>query len=1249
MRLPRHVFPTKKTLGVTGTINIMIYQNQGNAQLSQRLTASSQKNPCPVCNGTNSACKSREDFVLCMTEADSVIFEIVNGWKGIGSSNGWGQFVPAGQRGRDPIAAKKQSQAKAEREALYRSGLNPAERQIAHSQLLVQLSLHEADRADLTRRGLSTATIEGFRSIEPGQALDLPINPKTPGVGFGGRKLLARTGGYLVPALDIAGRILGFQVRNRSHVPGNGPKYPWLSVSDVAPVNLPSGELPLTFVDGDRTIVNFAEGLLKPMVAAEKTGQAFIGAAGGNFASSPNQLRGYLSELRNSTLALCPDAASLTNPNVMRSYTALAELVEAEGLELKVRWYGQTTKADGDVDEISREQFEQSTLISWAEFIAMSEPAAKPVANTSRAVPLNEFEKQNKPQTQAQWAKEQKLERDRAAYKKIAELLGVEVIIDLDAPDYKAQARESFYSLLKKETKYEPRGKIAVGFAKRMEPATDGRSFLVYDASQGTGKSNNALIPAALRIVEHSGRVLIFVPTRGLAAEFRERINEAAGALVAATHLDPNFATASIVVSCPESAFKFKGQKFELIQCDEANEIFHRIESAELGNAGPQSLAAFRALLASTKVVEIASASLSAITVSAAQTMGGFTSDEVQLQRVVRPATPMTIIEYSDFYQWLQKVIQAVANGQRVAIPTGSQGKGRMIDRILRRTFPNKNGLVIDGAATMQNQRSRFLANPDAFLDAMKPDWFIFTPVINSGVSIEGKHFDTQFEYATPTEGAQSISQRGERIRSAIGRDGAISQRHIYFSQHGAPSLEAYPEAFDWQYWLTELSDASAAPMGAAAALAKALGAEKAIEPMRQDAEKFAGMRPDLPHFLALKAFETIFKKELLHEDWERFGWEVTQAPKPNGGEVLILRELKLFCDEVRVGLIRQKGSTLKKARTRDSEAELDEINNPFQAVRSVKAQLEKALGKEFLAAQDSDFYTAWAADKSADNPGIRGVVRSQLLAIAISNPDQWAKIEQAKALKFLAGTSVADATEKWQLPELPASARDIELASIISRCPGITDIISGKTERWTNACPQVVAAGAYLVAHGKQIAANTKRVGLASGAKFSGLMTPAALLNKALELMGYAPKKEAREGGGKRLNIYRLENANDTEGLLATLDEPQGTPLELFKAEMALTRMTSRDAINAAAYSRIMAKALAWETQAMERDIANAIAAIRGRHADLLHNPLTKLGDASELGGFGGFGYDKISSHPLACHDMMNAVSPPFPRLGAD
>ncbi|PZO20378.1 MAG: hypothetical protein DCF25_06620 [Leptolyngbya foveolarum] len=1195
-----------------------------------KFTPTNRSNDCPVCGDISGKCRTKDDggqaFVLCVTEGSAKQFDIVNGYKCIGNKNSrWATFTLDNDSPQKSYEERQQlrQQREAEERERYQSGLNPSDRQATHTQLLAQLALHPDDRADLLRRGLSAATVKRFRSVKPWQKLTQEIAPRTPGIGSDGQKVATKYRGYIVPALDLEGRELAYQIRNRQQAK-NEPKYPWLSTY-TNPANIQNGELPLTYIPGEGSAINLAEGLLKPMVAGERLGQSFIGAAGGMFASSPKQFEQWINTLNPTELILCPDGGAVTNTDVIREYSKLAELVESLGRSLKVRWWGQATKDDGDVDEISREQFEAAQLITWTEFLAMVPENKKPATTAYEKKPqrisaplpqTTSAQTKEKPQTKTEWLKAQKLERDRNAYEKTASMLGIEASIDTSAEDYKAQARAVFYEPLKQQLKYEVKGELISGFASEIKAeAGTSRTLSVYDCSQGTGKSNNALIPQALQTAKDGGRVLIIVPTRGLATEFKSRINERAGEDIAATHLDPNYYSAAIVVSCPESAYKFKGQKFELIQIDEANEGHQRIESAELGNAGPQSLAAFRTLLATTPKLAVATAAMSGWTLAAAQTIGGFTPNETYIQRRVRPATEMNIVEYGNFYQWLQRIIDALREGKRVAIPVGSRGKGRMIDRVLREMFPDKTGLVIDGASTLQNQRTQFLADPDAFLSVAQPDWFIFTPVINSGVSIEGRHFDIQFEYATPNEGAQSISQRGERIRSAIGRDGTMMERHIYFSQQGAPTLEAYPDAFNWQYWADELANDANAPMGAAAALAKALGAEKALKPMQQEAEKFAGMRPHLPHFMALKAFEIIFKKELLHEDWERYGWHVSAAPEMDKAQAEQAHQLHLFCDQVRIGLIEQQGRTLKKTRTREAEGELDEINNPFQATRATKAQLEKLLGKDYLSQQDSDFFTAWSADKSANNPGIGSVVRSQLMQIAISAPESWQQIERMKALKFLAGKPDPDSDLFWSLPELPAAARDIELVSIISRCPGITDVISGKTERWTNKDPQVVAAGLYLVIHSKQLAANTKRKGLMKGDQFSEELAPASLFNKALALMGYKPAKNPkREGSGDRQNLHRLAVEADAIQALEDLKADGEDGLKLFRAKLRVIRAQTQASIEAAAKSQIVARALAWVTEKTGGEVQKAIAAIQRRQADLNKEWLTKVGDGLNL-----------------------------------
>ncbi|MEL6879072.1 MAG: DEAD/DEAH box helicase [Cyanobacteria bacterium J06607_10] len=1211
-----------------------------------KFIATNRSNDCPVCGDVSGKCRTKNDgeqkFILCMTNGDAKLFDVVSGHKCIKpGSKGWATFTldEAQTQQSQEERQQRRAQREAEEKAVYQAGLSITERHTAYSQIANQLSLHPEDKADLQRRGLSEDTISTFASIKPWQPLSQPVSDRTP--GSNGQKLLTKHSGYLVPARDVEGRVTGYQIRNRNTGEGQ-PKYPWLSTSS-RPVNIQNGELPITYIDGGAgTELNLCEGILKPLVAAERHSAKFIGASGGNFASSPEQLRQCIYALLPKTIVLCPDGGSLANRQVMHQYGLLADLVSEIGHELKVRWWGQTEKSHGDVDEITPEQFAAADLIGWSEFVAKTQPKVggeHPKSNTISVVKKLD-NKAKKQQTKAEWKRKQHIERDRRAYEKIAATLDIETVIDTTQEGYKEKAKETFYQPLKQYLKYETAGKLINGFASEIKPAVEGRSLIAYDCSQGTGKSNNALIPLALRTARQNGRVLIIVPTRGLAREFKGRINERAGEDIAATHLDSNYYSAAITVTCPESTYKFKGQNFEALLIDEANEVLHRVESAELGNAGPQSLKAFRKLAASTKVVAIATAAMSGRSLAAMQAIGGFTLDETLLQRRSRPSTQMSVIKYDNYYQWLQQIVKAVRSGQRIAIPIGSQGKGRAIDRMLRVLFPKQDGLVIDGKATLQNQRSRFLADPDAFLTDERPDWFIYTPVINSGVSIEGRHFDIQFEYATPHEGAQSVSQRGERIRSSIGRDGAITERHIYFSQQGAPTLEAYPDALNWQYWAEELDSEANAPMSAAAALGKALGAEKALNPMKGEAEKFAAMRLNLPHFLSLKAFEIVYKKELLLEDWQRYGWQVSTAPPLEKEQLEQLQDLKALCEKIKIGLIEQTGRVLKKAKTRESEEEIEEIDNPFQAARAAKLQLEKLLGKDYLSKQDDQFYTAWGADKSANNPGVRGVVRSQLLAIATNDPECFQQIERMKALKFLAGKPATESDNSWHLPELPGAARDIELASIISRCPGIAAVVKGELAQWTNKDPQVLAAGLYLIAHAKQIAANTKKSGLMRGAKFSEQMAPAALFNKALELMGYTPRKEKRQGSGSRLNVYQLQVASDVLAAVEKLKQGGPNPLKLFRAELKIIRAQSRQSIDAAARSQIIRKALNWVSGAVGIEVGKAIAEIKKRHADQIELWLSKLGDASQMGA--GELPESINQMALIGSNITRPPSPP-------
>jgi hypothetical protein len=99
------------------------------------------------------------------------------------------------------------------------------------------------------------------------------------------------------------------------------------------------------------------------------------------FASSPKQLKIYLDRASlltsSNRVLLYPDAEAVLNRLVLIQYQKAAALIIDYGYELKVAWWGQITKSQGDIDEYDRE-FE---IISLEEFFAIAKKFVKPSKN----------------------------------------------------------------------------------------------------------------------------------------------------------------------------------------------------------------------------------------------------------------------------------------------------------------------------------------------------------------------------------------------------------------------------------------------------------------------------------------------------------------------------------------------------------------------------------------------------------------------------------------------------------------------------------------------------------------------------------------------------------------------------------------------------------------------------------------------------------------------------------------------------
>ncbi|NEQ65536.1 MAG: hypothetical protein F6K21_08555 [Symploca sp. SIO2D2] len=357
---------------------------------------SKKSNPCEICGDTSGKCRTHRDgeILLCMSFSGSKFGEIQNGYKCIKEDKGKGwstwkidntQEWTEQQRSewRQRLEARRRQQAK-EDEARASKALSEQQKHEQYSALLSELTLHPDDRADLVSRGFTNEQIElsGFKSVENWQKLLGEYSSLLPGMGIGGKRLLTGKG-YLCPIRNAQGLTVALQVRLRKIKSGEG-RYRWLS--SVTKKN-PNGQSPHIYYKGfapelplsvhrppsEPQGIALAEGTgAKPFLAAQRLNLIVIGAAGGQHASSPNQLKSALKLCRVEQVPILADAGSVSNKTVVGQYLRAAELLIEWGYTPVLGWWGQTSKDEPDIDELPIERLSEIEFLSLEEFKALA-------------------------------------------------------------------------------------------------------------------------------------------------------------------------------------------------------------------------------------------------------------------------------------------------------------------------------------------------------------------------------------------------------------------------------------------------------------------------------------------------------------------------------------------------------------------------------------------------------------------------------------------------------------------------------------------------------------------------------------------------------------------------------------------------------------------------------------------------------------------------------------------------------------
>ncbi|MFB2920206.1 MULTISPECIES: plasmid replication protein, CyRepA1 family [Aerosakkonema] len=271
--------------------------------------------------------------------------------------------------------------------------------------------LSTADRQRIRDRGLSDRQIDegcyfslsAFPELPPGIPFNFP--------GVSGDKLWLKPGdeGIACPISDHLGRSIGFQIRRNAN--DDRERYKWAGWDGAS--KLPNGEYPLAYYRPDngvilRPAIGLAEGTnFKPKIAANLLGQIFVGASGGQFYNSPEQLRNYIKD--NKEVEVYPDAGDVSNRHVILRWRRIKDLLVEWGISIKFAWWGQVNKDnDSDIDEgVNPEEIK---YLSWEQFEAIAIqhcPNYKPEPTSVNETPQQKTE----PQSRYSHQKQQKIDK----------------------------------------------------------------------------------------------------------------------------------------------------------------------------------------------------------------------------------------------------------------------------------------------------------------------------------------------------------------------------------------------------------------------------------------------------------------------------------------------------------------------------------------------------------------------------------------------------------------------------------------------------------------------------------------------------------------------------------------------------------------------------------------------------------------------------------------------------------------------
>ncbi|MGL5076359.1 MAG: hypothetical protein ACRDBG_11090 [Waterburya sp.] len=302
---------------------------------------------CPICAGINNnrKCRANSNMELIWCREDNQNPAYTN--MGLGRN---GEYFYRLVKTPGTVSNVDYSAMRAERLAAQQRLLDskPTDGELSQalSVLVSKLSVADIDKRDLLKRGLTEEQIakHSFGSLVQYREYAIKGIP-----GFLDNGVYVGASGLLCPIYNLDGAIQGFQVKTNLQ----GAKYTWTTTKEgenqvERTKDLKDGETPITFINKGTKQIGICEGVLKPIIAAERLGISMIGAAGGHFNSSQKQLRAIIEAHPDAQVILFPDSGSVANVSVRANLHTLINSVLGIVPKLGVAYHGEL-----DCDEVT--------------------------------------------------------------------------------------------------------------------------------------------------------------------------------------------------------------------------------------------------------------------------------------------------------------------------------------------------------------------------------------------------------------------------------------------------------------------------------------------------------------------------------------------------------------------------------------------------------------------------------------------------------------------------------------------------------------------------------------------------------------------------------------------------------------------------------------------------------------------------------------------------------------------------------